>query len=256
MPEEEQKEVEEKKEIKEIETVPTTEEVPAVAEELKPVRPSALDFWKPKTALGKEVFEGKITDIEEIFKSGRRILEPEIVDKLVPNLKNEILLIGGRAGKGGGAQRIPVRITATMHRSGRRFTMSAFVVVGNEDGLVGISKGSALEARDAIEKAIQRAKMKIIRVKRGCGSWECGCGEEHSISFKTSGKTGSVAVQLMPAPKGVGLVADDESKKIFRLAGIKDIWVKTFGNTSARINLISAIYDALKKLYTYERVME
>jgi ribosomal protein S5 len=48
-------------------------------------------------------------------------------------------------------------------------------------------------------------------------------------------------------------VADDESKKILRLAGIKDVWVKTFGSTSTRINLISAIYDALKKLYIYER---
>jgi len=255
MPEEEQKEneVEEKKKV---EAVPTEEEVPAVAEEIKPVKPSALDLWKPKTALGKEVFEGKITDIEEIFKSGRKILESEIVDKLVPNLKSEISLIGGRAGKGGGAQRIPVRITATMHRSGRRFTASAFVVIGNEDGLVGMSKASAVEPRDAIEKAIQKAKTKIIRVNRGCGSWECGCGEAHSIPFKTTGKAGSVKVQLMPAPKGVGLVADDESKKIFRLAGIKDIWVKTFGNTSSHVNLISAIYDALKKLYVYERVEE
>jgi small subunit ribosomal protein S5 len=131
--------------------------------------------------------------------------------------------------------------------------MSAFVVVGNEDGLVGIGKGSAVEARDAVAKAIQRAKLNLIKVKRGCGSWECGCGEPHSIQFKTKGKCGSVRVELLPAPKGVGLVADNESKKILRLAGIKDVWVKTFGNTASRINLISAIYDALKKLYIYER---
>ena len=162
-------------------------------------------------------------------------------------------MVGGRAGKGGGKQRIPIKITAKMRRSGRRFTTNAFIVVGNENGIVGVGRGSAIEARDSIEKAIRRAKLRIIKAKRGCGSWECGCGEEHSIPFKVKGKSGSVRVILMPAPKGVGLVTDNESKKIFRLAGIKDIWIKTFGNTSARMNLISAIFDALKKLYVYEK---
>lgn len=253
---EEKKEAEEvqaaPEEVKEIEKVLTEEEVVAT-EEIKPVVPSPLEKWQPRTSLGKEVFEGKITDIEEIFKSGKIIKEPEIVDKLLPNLKSEIILIGGRTGKGGGAQRIPVKITATMHKSGRRFVTSAFSVVGNEDGLVGIGKGTAPEPRDAIAKSIQKAKLNLIKIKRGCGSWECGCGEEHSIPFKVEGKCGSVRVVLMPAPKGVGIVADDESKKIFRLAGIKDVWVKTFGNTSMRINLITAIYNALKKLYVYER---
>lgn len=258
MAEEEKKKTNEKEivaeeEVKEIEKVPTEEEVPAAPEEIKAIAPTALEAWQPRTSLGKEVFEGKITDIEDVLKSGRRITEPEIVDKLVPNLKNEIILIGGRAGKGGGAQRIPVRMTAAMHRSGRRFTTSALAVVGNEDGLVGMGRGSALEARDAIAKSIQKAKLRLIKIKRGCGSWECGCGEQHSIPFKITGKSGSVRVTLMPAPKGIGFVADDESKKILRLAGIKDVWVKTFGSTSTRINLISAIYDALKKLYIYER---
>lgn len=209
--------------------------------------------WKPRTKLGKAVFEGKIKSIDEILSSGEKILEPEIVDMLVPELKSELILIGGRTGKGGGQQRIPIRITATMHRSGRRFRMNAFVVVGDENGLVGIGKASALEARAAIEKAIRRAKMKVIRIKRGCGSWECGCGGEHSIPYKTKGKSGSVCVVLMPAPKGLGLVANDELKKLLRLAGIKDVWVKTFGNTRMRINLIKAAFNALKNLYIYER---
>ncbi|MEM5773089.1 MAG: 30S ribosomal protein S5 [Candidatus Aenigmatarchaeota archaeon] len=255
--EEEKEEVQEAvqtspEEVKEIEKVPTEEEVP-IGEEIKVAIPSPLEKWQPRTSLGREVFEGKISDIEEIFKQGKIIREPEIVDKLLPNLKNEIILIGRRTGKGGGAQRIPVRITATMTKSGRRFRSSAFSVVGNEDGIVGIGKGTAVEPRDAIAKSIQKAKLNLIKIKRGCGSWECGCGEEHSIPFKVEGKSGSVRVVLMPAPKGVGLVADDESKKILRLAGIKDVWVKTFGNTSMRMNLITAIYNALKRLYIYER---
>lgn len=209
--------------------------------------------WTPKTQLGRDVLAGKIKSIDEILESGKRILEPEIVDYLLPGLKEELILIGGRTGKGGGAQRIPIRITARVTKSGRRFRMSAFMVVGNEDGYVGIGKGVSVDARKAVEKARRRAKMNIIKVWRGCGSWECGCGTPHSIPFKTEGKCGSVRVILMPAPKGVGLVADDESKKILRLAGIKDVWTKTFGNTSTHINLITAVYNALKNLYKYQR---
>ncbi len=230
------------------------EETPEVPEEVKVEVTPALEKWVPKTSLGKMVFEGKITSIDEILELGKPIKEPEIVDKLLPNLKSELILIGGRTGKGGGIQRIPIRITSVTKKSGRRFRMNAFVVVGNEDGIIGIGSGKSLEARNAVEKATQRAKLNLIKVKRGCGSWECACGGNHSIPYKVSGKCGSVRVQLMPAPKGVGLVADDETKKLLRLAGIKDVWVKTFGNTSTRINLITAVFNALKRLYVYEKV--
>jgi small subunit ribosomal protein S5 len=209
--------------------------------------------WKPRTELGKEVFTGKIKNIETILKSGKKIMEPEIVDYLIPNLESEMVFIGGRPGKGGGIQRTPIRITAKMHRSGRRYTASAFAIVGNKDGIVGIGKGKGKESREAIEKAIRKAKLNLILVPRGCGSWECECGEPHSIPYKTEGKCGSVRVVLMPAPKGVGLVTDDETKKILRLAGIKDVWIKTFGDTGTRMNLIRAVFNALKNLHAYKK---
>jgi small subunit ribosomal protein S5 len=210
--------------------------------------------WKPRTSLGKQVFEGKITSIEEILSKGERIKEPEIVDWLVPELKSEIILIGGRRGKGGGIQRIPIKITATMTKSGRRFRYSALMVVGNENGLVGVGRASSRETRVALDKALRRAKLNLIIVKRGCGSWECGCKKEpHSIPCKVKGLSGSVRAVLLPAPKGIGLVASDEVKKLLRLAGIKDIWVKTFGDTRTRTNVIYAVYNALKDLYRYER---
>jgi len=238
--------------------MPEEKEVPEEKEEeikeAVEIKPEAkLEEWVPKTSLGKDVAEGKIKSLDEIFESGKKIIEPEIVDKLVPNLKSELILIGGRTGKGGGIERIPIRITASMHKSGRRFRVSALAVVGNEDGLVGVGKGSSVEPRDAIEKAINKAKLNIIKIKRGCGSWECSCNQEHSIPYKTEGKSGSVRVILLPAPSGVGLVASDEAKKILRLAGIKDVWVKTFGDTRTRINLITAIFNALKNLYAYEK---
>ncbi len=231
-----------------VEPVEAPAEIPRLVEE------SALEKWVPKTKLGRAVFEGKITSIDEVFKSGKKIVEPEIVDKLLPGLKNELVLVGGRAGKGGGVQRIPVRITAAMHKSGRRFHTGALVVVGNEDGIIGVAQGRASETRDAIRKGIEKAKLNIVRIKRGCGSWECGCGAEHSVPYKISGKSGSVRVKLLPAPKGVGIVAENEAKKILKMAGVKDVWVKTFGNTGMRINLINALFDALKKLYIYEKV--
>ncbi len=132
----------------------------------------AFENWKPKTELGKRVAEGSITSLEEIFSSGKKIKEPEIVDKLLPNLQSDIILIGGSPGKGGGIKRTPTRRTARMHRSGRRYRVSALVVIGNGDGYLGIGKSRSIEHRDAIEKATQEAKLNIIPVKRGCGSWE------------------------------------------------------------------------------------
>jgi len=225
-----------------------TEELSVVEEKIE----AKLAAWKPKTKLGRLVFEKKITSLDEIFEKGLKIKEPEIVDFLEPGMKSEIVLIGGRPGKGGGIQRTPIRITAKMHRSGRRYTSSAFAIVGNGRGIVGIGKGRAKEGRQAIEKAIEKAKLNLIRVRRGCGSWECVCGGEHSIPFKVVGKSGSVRVRLMPAPRGVGLVVSDEAKKIMRLAGIEDVWVKSYGNTGMRINLIQAIFDGLKKLHNYK----
>ncbi|HLC59374.1 MAG TPA: 30S ribosomal protein S5 [archaeon] len=234
-------------ENKPVETPKQLEEIPTER------RPDAIGNWIPKTLLGKAVMEGRIKDLTEILKSGKRIREAEIVDSLMPGLKNEIILIGGRTGKGGGIERIPIRTTATMTKSGRRFTMNAFVVVGNEDGIVGIGKGSSPESRNAVNKAVRNGKLNLLIVNRGCGSWECRCGTGHSIPYKTSGGAGSVKVELKPAPKGVGLVCNDEMKKIFRLAGIKDIWIKNFGNTGMRINSISAIYNALKNLNIYNK---
>jgi len=222
-------------------------------EEIKEKPVSPLETWTPRTELGKKVLSGEVKSIEEILDKGIRILEPEIVDVLLPDLKQELIYIGGSTGKGGGIKRIPIRITKKVTKSGKRLRYSAMAVVGNEDGIVGVGRGKAKEPRLAIEKAIRKAKLNLIKVKRGCGSWECGCGTEHSIPFKVEGKCGSVRVVLMPAPKGVGLVASDEAKKLFRLAGIKDIWMKSFGDTQTRFNFIKAIFNALKNLYIYEK---
>lgn len=203
--------------------------------------------WIPRTELGKLVAEGKIS-LDEIFALGKKIKEPQIVDKLIPGLQSEIIFIGGSPGKGGGIKRTPTRRTTRMHRSGRRYRISAMVVVGNSNGYFGIGKAVAIENRVAIEKAMLNAKLNIMPIKRGCGSWECSCGGNHTIPVQVEGKSGSVRVQLIPAPKGVGLCVNNEAKKIMRLAGVNDIWSKCFGESKTRNNYALALLDAFRRM--------
>ncbi|MDY6776503.1 MAG: 30S ribosomal protein S5 [Candidatus Nanohaloarchaea archaeon] len=206
------------------------------------------DIWHPKTELGREVLRGEVTDVHRVLDGREKIREPEIIDELVPDLDDEVILIGGTPGKGGGKRRIVSRRTVRMHKSGRRFNTKAMVVVGNHDGLLGAAEGSSDDTRDAIDKARDNAKLDMMEVRRGCGSWECGCGEPHSIPFQVEGKSGSVEVELKPAPRGIGQAASEEIRKILDLAGIEDIWVKSRGNTKARENHVKAVMNALEKL--------
>ncbi len=208
---------------------------------------SNLSNWVPKTNLGKKVMAGEIT-LDEIFSKGIPIKEPEIVDKLISNLKSEIILIGGSPGKGGGIRRTPTMRTVRMHRSGRRYKMTAMVVIGNSNGYIGLGVGAANDHRDAISKATEAAKLNIMPVRRSCGSWKCKCSARHSIPFKASGKRGSVRITLIPAPKGAGLMVSEETKKIMQLAGIKDIWSKIDGNSRNRRNMSFAVLDAFRNL--------
>jgi len=229
------------------------------AEEFVPVTPAKpqVGAWKARTSAGRDVVEGKITDIAQLFDSGRRITEAAIVDALLPSLENDIILIGGSSGKGGGIRRTPSKRTTRMHKSGRRYHISVMVVVGNRNGYVGLGLAGGLPSahREVVEKALVDAKLNLIPIRRGCGSWECRCGGAHSIPFKVTGKAGSVRIELMPAPRGLGLAVSDEVKKVMGLAGIRDIWCKSRGQTQSRVNLIKAVFDAMRKLDAY-RVSE
>jgi len=190
--------------------------------------------WVPRTRLGRLVLEGKIVSLEEVFAQGFRIQETEIVDRLLPNLKQEVLSIG---------------IVQGQTDAGEQSRFRVVVAVGNEDGFIGVGTGKAKQIRLAVDKATMYAKLNIAPVRRGCGSWECGCGQPHSLPFKVTGKCGSVRVELIPGPRGLGLVANETAKVILRLAGIKDCWTRSFGSTSTITSLAFAVYDALKKTY-------
>ena len=202
--------------------------------------------WNPKTKLGKDVKNEKIKKIDEIIDKNYRILEPEIVDKLL-RIKNDLFSIGQSKGKFGGGKRRAWRQTQRKTKEGNVPTFSAMAVVGDENGHVGIGTGKSQETLPARDKAIRMAKLNIIKITRGCGSFECVCSENHTIPFKVTGKAGSVRVTLIPAPQGTGLVVAKELKKLLHLAGIKDVFSKTFGVQRTTFNLMKACIDALQK---------
>ena len=194
----------------------------------------AVEEWVPRTKLGRLIQEGKITSIEEVFMEGYRIREPEIVDILLPDLEEEV---------------ININLVQKQTDAGEQSRFKAIVAIGNRDGYVGLGSGKARQVRTAIEKAALDARLNITPVRRGCGSWECGCGKPHSLPFQVRGKCGSVEVVLIPGPRGLGLVASEIAKIILSLAGIKDCWTRSYGSTRTVPSFAYAVFDALKKTY-------
>jgi len=209
-----------------------------------------MEEWIPKTDIGQRVKSRQITDINEILDNGQVILEPQITDTLLPEMENDLLLIGQSKGKFGGGRRRVFRQTQKKTREGNKPRFAAYAVVGNGDGIVGLGYGKARETVPARDKALRKAKISLFKIARGSGSWEGTVNEPHTVPFTVEGKCGSVVVRLKPAPKGKGLVAEKEVQKILRAAGVQDVWSESWGQTKNKINLIKATEAALKKLST------
>ncbi|NLX48542.1 MAG: 30S ribosomal protein S5 [Methanospirillum sp.] len=188
--------------------------------------------WVPLTGLGKAVMTGEIPSLEAVFETGKPIKEPQIVDAFLPDLTDEVL---------------DIQMVQRMTDSGRRVKFRAVVVVGNRDGYIGFGQGKDAQVGNAIKKAIANAKVNLIHVNRGCGSWECGCGQHHSIPIQVRGKAGSVTMTLKPAPQGIGLVTGEIGKKVLELAGIRDVWTFSSGQTRTTINYAKATFEALRE---------
>jgi len=188
--------------------------------------------WEPKTKIGRKVKNGEITSFEQIYKKGKPILEYQITEELLKKLEDET---------------IDVMRVARVTDSGRKFSLNITVAVGDKNGHVAIGEEKGNEFGPTIEKAVENAKKNMKSIKRGCGSWECGCGENHSIPLTVTGKEGSVEIEIKPAPKGTGIVAGETAKKILKLAGIKDVWTKTKGTTRTNKNYAKATLKALQQ---------
>lgn len=200
--------------------------------ELKKIEEGRGGEWSPRTRLGRLVRSGEISTMRDALASGLRLREPEIVDVLLPGLGDEVT---------------SVNMVQRMTDSGRRVRFSIQAVVGNRDGYVGIGMATGKEVGPTIRRAIDNAKLNIIEIRRGCGSWECGCGTPHTVPFLVIGKAGSAEVTAKPAPRGVGLACGTIARKVFGLAGIKDVWGFARGQTRTTVNAAQAAYDAMRR---------
>jgi small subunit ribosomal protein S5 len=191
--------------------------------------------WIPKTRLGKLVYEGQVTTFDEALKSGLPIKESGLVSALLPNLEDEVL---------------DINMVQRMTDSGRRVKFRTTVIVGNRDGYIGLGEGKDVQVGKAIQKGISNAKLNLLKINRGCGSWECVCGQPHTVPYEVMGEAGSVRIVLMPAPRGLGIAAGSTAKKVMEMAGIKDIWTRTAGSTRTTLNFAMATYNALLNTIT------
>jgi len=201
----------------------------------RPRREPVVIPWVPKTILGKKVDSDEITTMEEIYEKGYRIQEAGIIKKLLPDLKTEVIDVG---------------LIQKMTPNGQSTRFKALVAAGNENGWLGIGLGKSKQMRIAIEKANNAAFLNVSPVKLGCGSWECRCEQKHSVPFKVKGKGGSVTIEILPGPRGLGLVAGGKIRNLLRLAGLKDAWTSTKGSTATMNSTSKALLQCLRQTFS------
>lgn len=134
------------------------------------------------------------------------------------------------------------RVTKVV-KGGRNFRFSALVVVGDENGHVGVGMSKALEIPDAIRKAVQDAKKHLVEVPM----------KGTTIPHRVEGEFGSGRVLMMPAPEGTGVIAGGPVRAILEIAGIKDIRTKSLGSNNPR-NILNAVVDGLHQLKQVDEV--
>ena len=198
-----------------------------------PDRFAELRQWTPKTRLGRMVLDGEIMTYQQALATGLPIREVEIIDALIPNLEEDVLA---------------VNMIQRMTDSGRRVRFNVLCAVGNGDGYVGLSVCKGKEVASTIRKAIDKAKLNMIPVMRGNGSWESSEGPGTSVPFMVTGRSGSTRITLMPAPAGKGLVIGDYGRRVLTLAGVTDVWSRSSGQTRTTINFAKATFNALVEL--------
>ena len=193
------------------------------------------EVWIPKTILGQKVNSGTITSLEEIIEMGARVQEAGIIKKLLPDLKSEVVDVG---------------IIQKMTSNGQSTRFKAIVAAGNENGYLGIGQGKSKQMRIAIEKANNQALLNVSPIKLGCGSWECRCDQKHSVPFKVRGKGGSVVIEILPAPRGLGLVAGGKIRRLLELAGLKDAYTTAKGSTPTMNSTSKAVLECLRQTFS------
>ena len=138
---------------------------------------------------------------------------------------------------------VAINRVAKVVKGGRTFRFSAVVVVGDEQGHIGVGNGKAAEVPDAIKKAIEDAKKNLIEVPI----------VDTTIPHEIIGKFGSANVMLKPAAEGTGIIAGGSVRPVLELAGYRDIRTKIIGTNNPR-NVVYATLEGLKNMQTAESV--
>lgn len=194
--------------------------------------------WNPLTKLGRLVKEGKITTFEQIFAMSIPIKEAEIVKRIADQADIKFT-----------EEVMKVKPVQKQTKAGQRTRFKAWVLIGDRNGHIGLGQKSHKEVQVAIKGAINVAKLNLIPVR--FGYWGNKIGKPHTVPFKITGKTGSVSIRLIPAPKGTGIVGAPTSKKVLQMAGVQDCYTSSIGKTKTKGNFLYATFNALAQTYTY-----
>merc|ERR1719222_786588 len=192
--------------------------------------------WVPVTKLGRLVKAEKITSIEDIYLHSLPIKEFQIIDQFFQpgELKDEVMKIH------------PVQ---KMTSAGQTNRFVCYVLVGDQNGHIGLGAKCAKEVATAIRGGIISAKLNLIPVRRGY--WGNKIGLPHTVPMKVNGKCGSVRARLVPAPRGSGIVGSPVMKKMMAMSGINDCFTCSCGHTRTTANFAKATFEALRNTYSY-----
>lgn len=136
------------------------------------------------------------------------------------------------------------RVTKVV-KGGRNFRFSALVVVGDENGHVGVGTGKSIEIPEAIRKGIEDAKKNLIEVYL----------EGTTIPHRVDGNFGTGRVLIMPAKEGTGIIAGGPARAVLELAGLKDVRAKSLGSNNPR-NMVRATLNGLSELRSAEKIAQ